>query len=169
MIQLTIAHPTLLISSYLQPHLFYAFNGSSFHPSVYFPIPNTHHFMISSLKNSRLIFTPPCPTLVLACNIYTFFISSPSHQVPFFSIVYHYLFGHNSPHMHVTFFVHIWYSNAFTTFETNPYPRQQHFQVNSATSPQQKHIKILVRLLQTFFSIFPQDSMALQQARLKKI
>ena len=29
---------------------------------------------------------------------------------------------------------HIWYSNAVTTFETNPYPHQYHLQVHSATS-----------------------------------
>ena len=123
MVQLTIAHPT---PSSLQPDSFHALNASLFHPSVYFPITHTHHFMVSSLKNSCLIFTPPYPTLALASNIYTLFTSSPSPQVPFFSIRYHYHFCHNSPHMPAIFFFHIWYSNAVTTFETNPYPRQYH-------------------------------------------
>ena len=107
----------------------------------------SHHFMVSSLKNSRLIFTPLCPTLALASNIYTPFISSPSSQVPFFSITYHYHLRHNSPHTHTIFFFYIWYSNAVTTFKTNLYPQQYHFQVHSATSPQQKHINISVRFL----------------------
>ena len=41
------------------------------------------------------------------------------------------------------------------------------FQVNSATSQQQKHINISARFLQTFFFDFFQDSMALQKTRHK--
>ena len=83
MVQLTIAHLTL---SSLQPDSFHALNASLFHPSVYFPITHTHthHSMVSSLKNSCLIFTPPYPALALASNIYTLFTSSSSPQVPFF-------------------------------------------------------------------------------------
>ena len=108
---------------------------------------HTHHLMVSPLKNSCWIFTPPCSTLALASNIYTLFTSSSSPQVLFFSITYHYHLRHNSPHMHAIFFFHIWYSNAITTFETNPYPWQYHFQVHFATSPQQQHISIAVRFL----------------------
>ena len=59
------------------------------------------------LMNSRSIFTPPCPTLALASNIYTLPKSSPSPQIPFFSISYHYHIRHNSPHMHTIFFPYI--------------------------------------------------------------
>ena len=59
------------------------------------------------LMNSRSIFTPPCPTLALASNIYTLLTSSPSPQVPFFSVSYHYHIRHNSPHMHTIFFPYI--------------------------------------------------------------
>ena len=75
----------------------------------------------------------------------------PSPKFRFLSITHHYHLGHNSPHTHATFLFHIWYSNAITTFETNPYPHQYHFQVHSATSQRQKHIVISVRFSQTFF------------------
>ena len=80
------------------------------------------------LINSRLILTPPCPTLSLASNIYTLLTSIPSFHVPlfFFSITHYYCICHNSQHEHDIFFP-LWYSNAVTTFETNPYLRQYHF------------------------------------------
>ena len=61
--------------------------------------------MVSPLKNYCWIFTPPCPTLALASNIYTLFTSSSSPQVLFFffSITYHYHLHPNSPHMHAIF------------------------------------------------------------------
>ena len=80
------------------------------------------------LINTRLILTPPCPTLSLASNIYTLLTSIPSFHVPlfFFSITHYYCICHNSQHEHDIFFP-LWYSNAVTTFETNPYLRQYHF------------------------------------------
>ena len=50
------------------------------------------------------IFTPPCPTLVLASDIYTLLTSSPPPQVSFFSITYHYHVRHNPSHTHAIFF-----------------------------------------------------------------
>ena len=44
---------------------------------------HTRHFMVSSLKDSRLTSTPPCPTPALASNIYNLFISNTFPQVPF--------------------------------------------------------------------------------------
>ena len=43
----------------------------------------THCFVVSSLMDSRLTSTPPCPTPALASNIYNLFISNPSLQGPF--------------------------------------------------------------------------------------
>ena len=43
----------------------------------------THCFVVSSLMDSRLTSTPPCPTPALASNIYNLFTSNPSSQVPF--------------------------------------------------------------------------------------
>ena len=70
-----------------------------FKPSVYFTITHTTLWFLP-LMNSRSIFTSPCPTLALASNIYTLLTSSPSPQVPFFSIMHHYHILHNSPHTH---------------------------------------------------------------------
>ena len=145
MVQLTITHPTPLTSSNHQENLFHDFDGSLFHPNVDFSITHTHHFMVSSLIDSRLTSTPPCTTPALPSNIYNLFISNPSPRFCFLSITYHYHLRHNSPHTHATFLFHIWYSNVVTTFETNPYPQQYHFQVHSATAQQQKHIDISVR------------------------
>ena len=85
MIQLTTTHPTSLTSSNLQENLFYDSNGSLFHPNVDFPITHTHThcFIVSSLVDSRLTSTLPCPTPALASNTYNLFISNPSPQVPF--------------------------------------------------------------------------------------
>ena len=77
-----------------------------FNPSVYLSIIHTTLWSLP-LMNSRSIFTSPCPTLALASNIYTLLISSPSPQVPFFSIMYHYQMRHNSPHSHAIFFPYI--------------------------------------------------------------
>ena len=44
---------------------------------------HTPHFMVSSLKDFRLIFTPLCPTPARVSNIYNFVISNISPQVPF--------------------------------------------------------------------------------------
>ena len=41
MVQPTITHPTLLASSSLWLDLFYALDGSLFHPSIYFSVINT--------------------------------------------------------------------------------------------------------------------------------
>ena len=41
MVQLTIAHPTLLASSSLRPDSFHALDGSLFHPSVSFSVIST--------------------------------------------------------------------------------------------------------------------------------
>ena len=114
---------------------------------VFISPSHKHHFMVFSLKDSCLISTPSCPTPALASNIYNFFISNFSPQVPFFPITYHYHLSPKSPNMYATFFFHILYLNAVTTFETNPNPQQYHFQVYSARSQQQKHIEISVRFL----------------------
>ena len=42
-----------------------------------------HHFIVSSLIDSCLTSTPPCPTPALVSNIYNVFISNPFPQVPF--------------------------------------------------------------------------------------
>ena len=143
-------NPTSLTSSNLQDNIFYDFNGSLF-IQVWISPWDTHRFMVSSLMDSRFTSTPPCPTPALASNIYNLFISNPSFQVPFFSTTYHYHLRHVSPHMYATFLFHIWFSNAVTTFETNPYPQQYHLQVHSATSLRSGNIGILVRFLNTFF------------------
>ena len=74
-----------------------------FNPSVYFLITHTTLWSFP-LINSRSLFIPPCPTLVLASNIFTFLTSSPSLQAQFISITNHYHIRHNSPHTHPIFF-----------------------------------------------------------------
>ena len=147
MVQLTITHPTPLTSSNLQENLFDYFNRSLFHPNVDFPIIHTHRFIVSFPIDSRLTSTPPCPTPALVSNIYNVFISNPFRQVPFSFFTYYYHLRHNSPHTRTTFLFYVWYSNVVTTFETNPYPQQYHFQGHSATAQQQKHIDMSVRFL----------------------
>ena len=57
----------------------------------------------------------------------------PTPTVPYFTITYQYHIRHSSPTRN-SYSFHTWYSNAVTTFETNPYPQQYHLQVHSATS-----------------------------------
>ena len=129
-------HPTSRTSSNLQENLFDDFNGSLFHPNVDFPITRTPFYGLFPYTYQLwpLIFTTS-----------SYLILPPRFR--FLSITCHYHLRHNSPHTHSTFLFHIWYSNAVTTFETNPYPQQYHFQVHSATAQQQKHIVILGRFL----------------------
>ena len=137
MVQLTIAHPTSLTSSSLQPDLIYAFNGSLFESKCIF-LHNTHH------------------------SIYTLLTSSPSPRFHFFQshTTITYVTTHDIRNL---YFFHIWHTNVVTTFETNSYPRQYYLQIYSATSTRQEHISIWVRFLKTFFSDFFQNSMALRQ------
>ena len=58
---------------------------------------------------SRPIFTPRCPTITLAFNIYSLLTSSLSSQVPFFSITYYYHVRHNAPHTCAVFFSYMVY------------------------------------------------------------
>ena len=111
----------------------YAFNEKFLNPSIYFSIIYTTLWSFP-LMNSRLIFTPPCLTLALASNIYTLLRSSLSPRFHFFqshtTITYA-----TTHHTRTLYFFHIWYLNAVTTFETNPYPRQYHLQIHFVTSP----------------------------------
>ena len=155
MVQLTIAHPTSLTSSRFQGNLFYDFNGSLFHLNVDFPIKHTlfhgrspyglpfHIDPSMSRTSSGLQYLQPLHIKSIPWNLF--------HLL---SVTYHYHLRHNSPHTHATFLFHIWYSNAVTTFETNPYPQQYHLQVHSATSLRSGNIGISVRFLNTFFLMF---------------
>ena len=81
-----------------------------------------------------------------------------SHRVPPFR--FHFFQAHTTityvrtTHIQTLYFLHIWYSNAVTTFKTSPYSRQYHLQFHSATSPREEHISNLVRFLKTFFQYF---------------
>ena len=148
MVQLTIAHPTSVTSSNLQENLFYDLNGSLFHPNVDFPITHTPFHGLFPLKT--LVSHPPLHvSRQLWSPIFVkLFTSNPSPpRFRFLSITYNYHLRHNSPDTYVTFHFHIWYSNAVTTFQTNPYPQQYHFEVHSGTAQQQEHIDISVRFL----------------------
>ena len=114
------------------------------HPSVYFSIIHTTLWSLP-LMNSRLIFAPPYPTLVLASNIYTLLTSSPYYLVPFFQscTTLTYFTTH---HTHAKFF-------PYMAFEC----RLQH------SKPTRIHIS--VRFLKAFFSIFFQESITLRQTR----
>ena len=90
-----------------------------------------------------------CPTSALASNNYTLLTSGPSPQVPFFQVHTAITYVITN-HTRTLYFLHIWYSNVVTTFETSLYQRQYHLQIHSTASPQQKHISILLRLLKTF-------------------
>ena len=83
MVQLTITHPTPRSSFNFEENLFYYFNGSMFHPNVYFPTAHTDCFIVSSAIDSRLTSIPPCSTPALISNIYNVFISNPFPQFPF--------------------------------------------------------------------------------------
>ena len=95
---------------------------------------HAHRFMVSSLMDSGT--NPP---LHVPHQFWPLIFTTSSYLIPpprfrFLSTKYHYHLRHNSPHTHATFPFHIWYSNAVTTFDTNPYPQQYHLQVHSATS-----------------------------------
>ena len=106
-------------------------------------LPHQTHTVLRSL----LLWSP---TPALASNIYNLFTSNPSPQVPF-------SFSHvplSLTSQLTTQACYIWYSNAATTFETNPYPQQYHLHVHFTASLQQANISISVRFLKTFFLMF---------------
>ena len=146
MVQLSITHPGPVTPLISRKIYFIVLTEVSF-MQMWISPPPTHRFFVYSLIDARLTSNPPCPTPALVSNIYNFFISNPFPQVPFPFITYHYHLRRNSPHTRTTFLFHVCYSNAVTTFEINPYPQQNHFQVHYATAQQQKHIDILVRFL----------------------
>ena len=103
----------------------------------------THCFVVSSLMDSRLTSTPPCPTPALASNIYNLFISNPSLQGPF-------SFNHVPLSLTSQLTTHARYiSLPYMVFECRHNIRNQTLftTIPSATSQQQKHIVISVRFL----------------------
>ena len=139
MVQLTIAHPTSPTSSSLLSDLIYAFNGSLFY-SKYIFLHHTHYSMFFSLDE--------LPVDIYLSMSHTIFIPS-SHLVP--PPRFHFFQSHTTityvttHHTHTLYFFHIWYSNAVTTFQTNPCQRQYHLQIHSTTSPRKEQINISVR------------------------
>ena len=125
-----------------------------FNTSVYFSITHTTLWSLP-LMNSRSIFTSPCPTLALASNIYILLTSSPSHQVPLFSITYHYHIRHNSPHTHAVFFPYIVFEcrhNIRNQLVSTAIPSLNSFRDITTTETHQHFGKILTDIFFDFSS-----------------
>ena len=115
------------------------------------------------LMNSRPIFTPSCPTLALASNIYTVLTSSPSPQVPFFKsrTAITYVTTHHTRTLH---FFTIWYLNAVITYQSQPVstaiPSSNSFR-DITTIGTHQHLGRILKDIFFFFFVL-QDSMALR-------
>ena len=140
MVQLTITHLTI---PHLQVILFMISTTVGF---ILMSIsPYTHRFGAPSLMNLSFTSTSPHRTPARASNFQNVFIPNPSLRIPFSGN--HAPLSLNSQLTHTNATFRIWHSNTVTTFETNSYPQQHHFQVHSATVQQQRHTVISVRLL----------------------
>ena len=121
-------------------------------------------YSIFPLMNSRLIFTPPCPTLALASNIYTLLTSIPPSKILIFSITHHYYIRHNSQQTHAIFLPYMVFQCRHN-IRNQPVPTTIPFPNSSCDITTIETHKLFGKILKTFFSIFLQDSMALRQTR----
>ena len=128
-------------------------------PSIYFSI--IHNTLWSfPMMNSW----PPYLTVAFVSNICTLLTSSPSPQVPFFPITYHYHVCHNSRHMHPIFNS----NDIYMIFECCHNIRNQPIST-AIPSPHSFHDNTLIvtyqhlgKILKDIFFIFFQDIMSLR-------